>query len=110
MPDPQTAPTGETVEQSAPPITDPNRDAIIQKYEQTYFQPSAVEEPVVTETATESATVAAPQAQDEVLKALLAEVAQLKTQLTPKPPEAVTAPVTQEDWLKLLSEGKKSEG
>lgn len=101
------APATETAEPSA-------REAIQAKYDTMYGTPppetvvetSTTPEPVVVETST-----AAPDANAALLAALGALTARmegLETSLKPK--EAPVTPVVQEDWLKLLSEGKKAEG
>ncbi len=97
---------------SAAAVADPARTAIIDKYNQTYFgateqatpDPITIADPVVTETA----TAVAPSPTDIALQALLAKVTSLETQLQPKP--QVEPVVEEQDWLKLLSEGKKSDG
>jgi len=94
-------------EPSGAPVSNPDRDALIAKYEAQYGQPveattdPITEQPVVTETAAQ----ADPNA---VLQAVMAELTAIKSQLAPKTQPAVEQ--TQEDWLKLLAEGKKSEG
>lgn len=101
-PDPN-APSGQ-------PVNSAGRDAIIQKYEQQYFtpEPEAVAPAPTIETPTPEPTAATT---PDPMAAVMAELAYLREQLAPKQPEPqVQAPVTQEDWLKLLSEGKKSEG
>lgn len=122
MPNESTDTTGVTVETTAvpgteasgQPVNDPGRDALIAKYEAQYAQPDPATpagepEPVVA--VSEPVVPVAPASIDTnaVLQAVLGELAALKGQLTPKPTEPV-APVTQEDWLKLLADGKKSEG
>lgn len=97
---------------SGAPVINPERDALIKKYEAAYGQPEPVAtdpEPVAVTAVEPVAPVGTPAIDtNAVLQAVVAELAALKTQLTPKP-EPV-APVTQEDWLKLLADGKKSEG
>lgn len=118
-PNDPTAPTGVNVDPqitpgakpSGQPVIDPGRDALVKKYEATYFaqpepepaqsEPAAVIEPVPAEPGQVPDT-------NQVLQSVVAELAALKAQLTPPP--KVEAPKTQEDWLKLLADGKKSEG
>lgn len=107
--DVQVAPVDPGLQPSATPVADPVREALVKKYEAQFgappagtpVEPVAVEPVVVAEPAT---SVVDP------LAALTAEIAALKAQLTPKPVEPVATPVTEEDWLKLLADGKKSEG
>lgn len=102
-----TAPTG--LEASAAPVTSPARDAVIQKYEALYgsapVDEAVVTDPVVTETASAEPVV---DPRDAALAAMAAELAAIKEAVTPKP--APAEPVVQEDWLKLLADGKKTEG
>lgn len=99
-------------EPSGQPVIDSGRDALIKKYEAQYAQsaePEAVTpEPVVAAAEPVQPVAAAVPDSNAILQSLVSELAALKAQLTPKPVEA--APVTQEDWLKLLADGKKSEG
>lgn len=99
---------------SGQPVIATDRSAIIDKYEKAYFtpeptaDPAVAAEPVAEPVVAEPAVVADPQL--ALLQNLMAEVAGLKAQLAPAKPEPVAVPATEEDWLKLLSEGKKSEG
>lgn len=99
-------------EPSGQPVIDAGRDALIKKYEATYGgtpEPEAVTpEPVVAAAEPVQPVAGAVPDSNAILQSLVSELAALKAQLTPKPVEA--APVTQEDWLKLLADGKKSEG
>lgn len=101
-------------EPSGAPVISADRDALIKKYEAAYANPA---EPAA-ESAVEPAAVSEPVQPvgdpvpdtNSVLQAIVAELAALKGQLTPPKPTDPVAPVTQEDWLKLLADGKKSEG
>jgi len=93
---------------SGQPVNNPNRDAIIQKYEQQYGTPEPATEPApVAETVEPQIHEPAPDAMAQVL----AELSSLRAQLNPPKPEPAAQPeLAQEDWLKLLAEGKKTEG
>lgn len=82
------------------------RDALIKKYEALYTPPDTPTEPVIETPVTEPVTVVDPMA--AVMAELQALRAQITTYKTPETP--VAEPVTQEDWLKLLADGKKTEG
>lgn len=113
----QPVPAVPGTEPSAQPVMAADRAAIYeksQKYQETYFgttpEPSATT--ITPEPAPVEPPVTAPQAVPDqtslALQALLAEVTSLKAQIA-KPTEAPAA-TTPEDWLQLLSEGKKSDG
>jgi len=105
-----TAPSGD-------PVINPGRASLIEKYEQMYAAPPAEAEVVtpVEETqapVTPEPVVTAPVVdKDAMLLQMMEEIKALKqvAQTTPVAQPTVT-PAEPEDWLKLLSEGKKSEG
>lgn len=109
--DPNQTP-GTTPEPVVTPSEPTPRQAIIDKYEQQYYPPAepVVETPAepVAETPVEPVAPATVDPQAELLSQVMAELQELKKQVTPAP--VAPPPITQEDWLKLLSEGKKSEG
>jgi hypothetical protein len=120
---PETLETTPTVVPTLPtsdpvaPLTE--RERITQKYEQTYYNTPPAETttdpaPVVTETpAPETPAPPAPAPQPDITNVLSALVQRLESfeSRLPAPPAPTPAPeTTQEDWLKLLAEGKKTEG
>lgn len=119
----------ETIETTTPvvttlPTSDPvapltERERITQKYEQTYYNTPPAETttdpaPVVTETpAPETPVTPAPTPQPDitnVLSALVQRLESFESRLPAPPAPAPVVETTQEDWLKLLAEGKKTEG
>lgn len=104
-----------TQEPSGQPVVSTERADIVKKYEAAYFQPEPVTEPVVTPAAAPVTEAIQPpqEAVPVVLADVMRELAALKSQLAPAPVTPVVSTATeavQDDWLKLLSEGKKSEG
>ena len=100
-------------EPSGQPVINPDRDALIKKYEATYgtpADPDPVTAPVTA--AAEPVPADAPAVPDTnaVLQSLVAELSALKAQLAPKPEPVAAATTPQEDWLALLANGKKTEG
>ena len=98
---------------SAQPAIHPDRTAIIQKYEQQYFTPEATPSAAeVTPVAPEPAApeVPAVDPRDQFMQQVMVELQELKSRVAPPPAPEPSVPVSQEDWLKLLSEGKKIEG
>lgn len=120
----------ETLETTTPvvttlPTSDPvapltERERITQKYEQTYYNTPPAETttdpaPVVTETSApvETHETPAPAPQPDITNVLTALVQRLESFESRLPAPPAPTPVveaTQEDWLKLLAEGKKTEG
>lgn len=104
---------------AAEPTPEPTaRQAVINKYEQMYAdqtqsQPAAVVQPI---TSVEPVQPVAPAAPDmtAVLSALTAEITAMKSQLAearnPPPPPPSPVDPNNANWLKLLADGKMSEG
>jgi len=112
MPIDTTETTPVVSDQTTTPLSE--RERITQKYESQYFTPTD-SAPVTETTPTTEApapvteTPATPDL-TSVLGALVSRLEAIEARTTPPTQATPVAETTQEDWLKLLAEGKKADG